>query len=191
MLGNNGTMLIQTDRLNLRRFVMEDIDQSFTNWASDSYSSKYFIHYPHKNKSDTENMIKQWIQSYEDKCTYIWAIEVKNTGDVIGNVTVDTSFASLEMCEIAYMLGALWWNKGYASEALEKVLNYLFCHEDFYLVEAKYNITNRASAKLLQKLGMKQDGILRDRRIDKESGERNDLVICSLLKSEYVNATIS
>ncbi|GKX66504.1 hypothetical protein rsdtw13_17620 [Clostridium sp. TW13] len=55
------------------------------------------------------------------------------------------------------------------------------------MVEAKYNITNKASAKLLQKLGMKHDGILRNRRIDKESGARNDLVICSILKSEYVN----
>ena len=112
---------------------------------------------------------------------------MKKTGDIIGNISVDDSFASLEMCEIAYMLGSSWWNKGYASEALKKVLNYLFCHEGFYLVEAKYNITNSSSAKSLQKLGMKQDGILRARRIDKESGERNDLVVCSLLKSEYVN----
>lgn len=189
MLKNSGTILMETDRLTLRRFAAKDIEQSFTNWASDSNSSKYFINFPHKNISDTENMIKHWIQLYEDKCNYIWAIELKKTGEIIGNITVDTSFASLEMCEIAYMLGSSWWNKGYASEALKKVLDYLFCHEDFYLVEAKYNITNNASAKLLQKSGMKQDGILRARRIDKESGERNDLVICSLLKSEYINTS--
>ncbi|GKX66505.1 hypothetical protein rsdtw13_17630 [Clostridium sp. TW13] len=103
---NNGTILIETDRLNLRRFVKEDIEQSFTNWASDTNSSKYLAYYPHKKKSDTENMITHWIQLYEDKCTYIWAIEVKNTGDIIGIITVDASFASVEMCEIAYMLGS-------------------------------------------------------------------------------------
>jgi ribosomal-protein-alanine N-acetyltransferase len=184
---NNGTMLLETDRLILRRFVAEDIEQSFINWASDYNSSRYFANYPHEKKSETENVINNWIQSYENKSNYIWAIEVKETGDLIGNIRVDVSFASLEMCEIAYMLGSLWWNKGYASEALKKVLNYLYCHEGFYLVEAKYNITNTASGKLLRKMGMRQDGVLRDRRIDKESGERNNLVICSLLKSEYVN----
>ncbi len=186
-MNNYGTKKLETDRLILRKFVTEDIEQSFVNWASDFNSSRYFVNYPHKRKSDTENVINHWIQSYENKCTYVWAIEVKETGDVIGNIAVDASFAVLEMCEIAYMLGSSWWNKGYASEALEKVLNYLFSHEGFYLVEAKYNITNKASAKLLQKVGMRQDGILRDRRINKESGERNDLVICSLLKSEYIN----
>ncbi|WP_234117827.1 GNAT family N-acetyltransferase [Clostridium hydrogenum] len=184
---NNGTALLETDRLRLRRFTTTDIEQSFINWASDSNSSKYIAYYPHKNKSDTENMINQWIQSYENKCTYIWAIEVKETGEVIGNISASVPFAALEICEIAYMLGSSWWHKGYALEALKKVLDYLFSHEDFYMVEAKYNITNKASGKLLHKVGMKQDGILRHRRIDKESGERNDLAICSLLKSEYAN----
>lgn len=74
---NNGTALLETDRLRLRRFNTSDIEQSFRNWASDSNSSKYIAYYPHKNKSDTENVINQWMQSYENKCTYIWAIEVK------------------------------------------------------------------------------------------------------------------
>jgi ribosomal-protein-alanine N-acetyltransferase len=83
------------------------------------------------------------------------------------------------------MLGSKWWNKGYATEALKEILNYLFFSEEFYLVEAKYNSENVPSGKLLQKVGMKQDGVLRDRRLNKETGERNDLVICSVLKTEY------
>lgn len=184
-MNNNGTIALETDRLLLRRFVPEDIEQSFHNWASDVNSSTYFACYPHREIADTEKMLSDWMKSYEDNCTYIWAIEAKEDKTVIGNITANASYPSLEMCEIGYILGSAWWNKGYAREALEEVLNYLFLHEGFYLVEAKYNITNTASGKLLNKVGMRQDGILRDRRRDKITGERNDLVICSMLKREY------
>lgn len=126
---NHGTVQLETSRLILRKFVLEDVEQSYINWASDYETSKYFAFYPHKEKSDTENIIKQWINAYQ--------------------------------C-------------------------YLFIKEDYYLIEAKYNSTNIVSGKLLQKVGMKQDGILRDRRLDKETGKRNDLVICSIKKSEYL-----
>ncbi|HEX3023125.1 MAG TPA: GNAT family N-acetyltransferase [Lachnospiraceae bacterium] len=185
---STGTIRLETKRLILRRFQEEDIDQSFTNWTSDINSSKYFALYPHNEKRETEKMIRCWIQSYEMDTSYIWAIELKETGDVIGSISVDVTFASLETCEIAYIIGSSWWSKGYATEAMTTILNFLFTHEDFYLIEAKYNVTNTASGKLLRKLGMKQDGILRDRRMDKLTGERNDLAICSILKSEYIES---
>lgn len=186
-MGNNGTQQLETERLILRKFMIEDAEQSYINWASDCETSKYFAFYPHKEKSDTENIIKQWLNAYQsEEINYIWAIVEKNNNEVIGNIRADSSYHILNICEVAYMLGSKWWNKGFATEALTEILNYLFIKEDFYLIEAKYNSTNIASGKLLKKVGMKQDGILRDRRLDKETGKRNDLVICSILKSEYL-----
>lgn len=52
------------------------------------------------------------------------------------------------------------------------------------MLEAKYNISNTASGKLLKKLGFQFDGELRNRRIDIASGERKNLVICSITKEE-------
>lgn len=184
---NNGTVQLETDRLILRKFVMEDVEKSYLNWASDYEASKYFAFYPHKEKGDTENIIKQWINAYQsEENNYIWAIVEKSSNEVIGNISADASYKVLNICEVAYMLGSKWWNKGYATEALRAVIDYLFVSEDFYLIEAKYNSTNAASGKLLQKVGMLQDGVLRDRRIDKETGRRNDLVICSIRKAEYL-----
>ena len=132
-------------------------------------------------------MIKQWIYEYQnDEVNYIWAIVEKKSNVVIGNVRADISYCILNICEIAYMLGSKWWDKGFATEALNAIINYLFMVEDFYLIEAKFNAANIASGRLLQKVGMKQDGVLRDRRMDKETGERNNLIICSILKSEYL-----
>ena len=52
------------------------------------------------------------------------------------------------------------------------------------MLEAKYNISNMASGNLLKKLGFQIDGELRNRRIDVVSGERKNLVICSITKGE-------
>lgn len=186
-MNNNGSVQLETDRLILRKFVIEDVEQSYLNWASDYEASKYFAFYPHKEKNDTERVIKQWLNAYQsEENEYLWAIVEKSSNEVIGNINADAFYKVLNICEVAYMLGSKWWNKGYATEALKAVIHYLFISEDFYLIEAKYNSTNASSGKLLQKIGMKQDGILRDRRIDKETGERNDLVICSILKTEYL-----
>ncbi len=185
---NNGTVQLETERLLLRKFVIEDVEQSHINWASDCETSKYFAFYPHKEMNDTESIIMQWINAYQNEgSNYIWAVVEKNSNEVIGNISADSSYRILNICEIAYMLGSKWWNKGYATEALNAVIHYLFITEDFYMIEAKYNAENIASGKLLQKIGMKQDGVLRDRRLDKETGKRNDLVICSIIKSEYKN----
>ncbi len=185
----HGTEEIETDRLILRKFVTGDLEQSFHNWASDEKASKYFAFYPHNEKIVTESLIKQWINAYEKDDTYIWAISTKENDEVIGHINADSTYKDLEICEIAYMLGSKWWNKGYATEALNAILHYLFYGENYYLIEAKYNSSNIASGRLLEKVGMKQDGILRDRRKNKETGERNDLVICSITYDEFDSTT--
>lgn len=55
-----------------------------------------------------------------------------------------------------------------------------------HLIEAKVNETNTASMKLLEKLGFQMDGRLRDRRIDLQSGNRNDLIIYSITREELL-----
>ena len=54
------------------------------------------------------------------------------------------------------------------------------------MLEAKYNISNMASGNLLKKLGFQIDGELRNRRIDIASGERKNLVICSITKEDFL-----
>ncbi len=58
-------------------------------------------------------------------------------------------------------------------------------NKSMYMMEAKYNINNFSSKKLLKKLGFVTDGILRNRRIDVKTGLRCDLVVCSICRDEY------
>ena len=73
---------------------------------------------------------------------------------------------------------------GYATEALRAVIEYLLKECDFYLVEARHISENPASGRVMEKAGMHKDAVLRDRRINKHTGERNDAIICSMTKEE-------
>lgn len=55
--------------------------------------------------------------------------------------------------------------------------------------EAKYNENNITSGNLLSKLGFVQDGVLRDRRVNRLNGERNNLIVFSILKKEYIESS--
>ena len=79
--------------------------------------------------------------------------------------------------------------KGYAYEALSGILENYFTKNKIYMLEAKYNEDNIASAKLLKKLGFVHDGKLRNRRIDLMSGERKDMIVCSMTFEEYKEIT--
>ena len=73
-----------------------------------------------------------------------------------------------------------------AFEALQCIIQEYLVKRDMYMLEAKYNISNMASGNLLKKLGFQFDGELRNRRIDIVSGERKNLVICSITKEDMV-----
>lgn len=184
ILNNYGTKKLETNRLILRKFVQEDAEQSYLNWASDENVTKYFGFEPDKTMEETKEKIACWIKAYENDNTYIWAIQEKKSNEIIGNISVDMPYKILEICEAAYCLGSKWWNKGYVTEALTEVIRYLLNEEEMYLVEAKHNSENEASGRVLAKAGMKKEAVLRDRRINKVTGKRQDLVVYSIIKEE-------
>ena len=53
-----------------------------------------------------------------------------------------------------------------------------------YLIEAKCNIDNKPSLNMLEKVGFIKDGVLRKRRIEKNTGEYRDLVVYSITMDE-------
>jgi [ribosomal protein S5]-alanine N-acetyltransferase len=175
----NDNMLI-TDRLILRRFTTGDTKSCFENWGNDETTGKYFPFLPVASVANLEQLINMYSEN-----EYMWAVVEKSSENVIGNVSINIPYEALQIGELAYLLGSKWYGKGYATEAVTAVLQYMFVYKDLHLIEAKYNENNSPSAKLLKKLGFQYDGTLRDRRIDKYTGERNALVICSIIRNEF------
>ena len=166
----------------MRKFVIEDAENVYNNWATDPKTNKYLSWELHKSIDETKEILNKWISAYETG-SYNWIVELKDTHEVIGSICEEGKKVKEKTISIGYCYGSKWWNNGYATEALKKVIEYLLKEQDFYLVTANHRSSNPASGKVMQKAGMKYDGTLRERKIDKD-GSRADMVYYSITKDE-------
>lgn len=184
MLNHVGTQKIETPRLILRRFKIEDAKQMFNNWASDSDVTKYLSWAVHRDKSETEKIIGEWVLEYLNAKNYNWCIAFKETGEAIGGISVVKMFEDQECCDIGYVLSKKFWNKGIMTEALHAVLKYLFEKVKFHRIQLRHDVNNIASGKVMLKNGLKREGILRECEKSPQ-GNWRDMVIYSILDKEF------
>lgn len=180
---NCGTQRIETDRLILRRYKIEDADAMYKNWASDSEVTKFLTWQPHSSVEVSRSIIEDWLKEYSDEKYYQWAIVLKDNGnEPIGGISVVHMNEDISMVHIGYCLGRAWWRRGIMSEALKAVTDFMFDTVEVNRVEARHDPRNPNSGKVMQKCGMKYEGTLR-------SADRNNQGICdacyyALLRSE-------
>lgn len=180
-----GTKTLETKRLILRKVKEEDYQDAFKNWCNSDKVAKYVTWTKHITEEETKILYKNWVKEYDEK-TYRWAIELKKINEVIGTIDVSKNFLSFGTCELGYCLSDKYWNQGIMTEAANEVVKFLFeeCEADTICAEFLEN--NPASGKVMKKVGMKYEGKLRSRIVDKNN-IRNDLLVYSILKEEYFN----
>ena len=101
---------------------------------------------------------------------------------MIGTIGVMAWVPDHHCAEVGYSLGRKWWRQGYASEALAELLNRLFAEPGVNRVEAMCDVRNPASARVMEKCGMRREGILRQRVYNK--GEAVDVLLYAAVRSD-------
>ncbi|MEG1257206.1 GNAT family protein [Clostridium sp.] len=187
MLAHKGTEEVNTDRLLLRKFALDDAYDMFKNWANDSEVRKFLSWKPHENVDVTKEIVELWVNEYEDNNIYDWAIELKEIGEVIGQISVVRLDEKNYSCEIGYNISRYYWNKGISSEALKSVIDYLFSQVGFNRIEARHDTNNGASGKVMIKSGMHHEGTLRKVKL-RDNKEFYDLAVYSILKEDWINS---
>lgn len=172
-MNNLGTKTLETERLILRKFTMEDATGLYS-WASNPNVTKYVSWKPYESVQAAADNLKKWIADYEQG-SYHWCVQSKNSGKLIGRISVVVHWRN-HYCEAGYCYGEEYWNKGYATEALEAVLQFLLIDCDFHTVEAKTHSENRASEKVMKKAGMIKEAVLKERCYIPEEDRYDDLV---------------
>ena len=84
----HGSACLETERLILREFKIEDADDMYHHWANDEKVTRYLTWPPHQSIEDTKQLLSSWIQSYEKGDSYNWGIVVKDKSTLIGNISV-------------------------------------------------------------------------------------------------------
>ena len=104
-----GTRMIETKRLLLRKFVIEDADAMFRNWTSDKEVTK-FLTWPVYTSLDTAiHILNEWTTSYEKPDFYQWAIVPKDINEPIGSISVVSTNEKTQMAEIDGRNWLLHW----------------------------------------------------------------------------------
>ncbi len=180
-----GTQKLETERLILRRFELSDVEELFyRGYITDEKMAQNLSWTPCKTIEEQYKIIEDWVKKYDQPDFYKWVIETKDTHELIGGIDIVNLYKRKDYGEVGYCIGSKYWNKGYASEALRRVLEFLLIDCDFHLVEAHYAGYNPASGRVMEKAGMKKDAELRERRLDKSTGIYTPQIYYSILKSE-------
>ncbi|MCL1854417.1 MAG: GNAT family N-acetyltransferase [Clostridia bacterium] len=85
-VNHKGTVTLETERLVLRRFSIEDADAMFRNWASDDEVTKYLTWPTHADISVSKAVINAWLERYQKPDHYSWTIVLKEIGEPIGSI---------------------------------------------------------------------------------------------------------
>lgn len=154
MLNHKGTQEIQTERLRLRQFKVEDYRDMFI-FGSNPEVNKYLSYKLHQNPEETKNLLVKWVKGYENPETYNWAIEYEEK--VIGNISVVGFDEKLNAHCLGWQIDRPYWNRGIMTEAAQAVIDYLF-DVGIEKIAASFDTKNIASGRVMQKIGMTKEG---------------------------------
>jgi len=158
-----GTKKLETDRLILRRFNMEDTDAMYNNWASDPEVTKYLTWPHHKTVEMSHTVLADWTSQYGKDDFYQWAIVLKeNFNEPIGSIAVVHRKDEIEMVHIGYCIGKRWWKRGITSEALATLIKFFFEEVGVNRIELRHDPMNPNSGKVMMKCGLKYEGTYRE-----------------------------
>jgi ribosomal-protein-alanine N-acetyltransferase len=178
--------ILETERLLLREWEASDAEALLT-----IYGDEDVVRYtPIKAYTQLEQAIEKaesfraWYR--EKQMSIVWAIVLKETGKIVGEISLHSFNKDHNRSEIGYAYSRETWGKGIATETVRKVTDFGFT--DFPLfeinrIEAHTDPRNTSSARVLEKAGYTKEGHLRES--EKLKGEFVDNVIYGLLRSEY------
>jgi len=145
---------METERLILRRFTMDDAQAMFDLWTGDPAVAEYCVWPAHESVDVSRELIALWMEECRAPDRYEWCIEVKGVGPrgSIGIVKVDEE---AETVEIGYCLSRGCWGMGYVPEAAQAVIRLMFETVGARRVTAKHDVDNPKSGRVMQKCGMR------------------------------------
>jgi RimJ/RimL family protein N-acetyltransferase len=148
----------ETERLVLRRPRLKDAPAIFDGWAQDQEVTRYLTWRPHRRIEETEDFVQRCIAAWEHERRFPYMITLKETGEVVG--MIDPRIEGPKV-GIGYGAARAHWGKGYVPEAACAIIDWAFQQPSIYRVYATTDVENIASHRVLEKVGMQCEGILR------------------------------
>lgn len=153
-----GAVELRTQRLTLRKILPQDAGDVYA-WMSDPEVCRYERWTPHPSIEYSRGYILAVFRD-GDPAALHWGIEL--AGSLIGSVSVVGINDFDQKATLGYCLARRYWSKGYATEAVRAVLEYIFTQTSINRLEASHSVNNPASGKVLEKAGFLYEGLAKE-----------------------------
>lgn len=152
--------------------------------AGDYDIARTTLNIPHPYE---DGKAEEWISTHQSAFEagkeVIFAIVHAQEQYLIGAIGISNIHKEFEKAEIGYWIGKPYWNQGYCTEAVKAVIRYCFEEMKLNRVYAHHFLNNPASGRVMEKAGMKKEGVLRQH--DKKWDEFMDTVVYGALRSDF------
>ena len=177
-------MELHTDRLILREFVSADWPAVLA-YQSDPRYLQYY-EWTDRTPGDAQRFVQMFLeqQAEQPRRKFQLAVVLKGSGQLIGNCGIRKASADALEADIGYELSPDHWGHGYATEAARVIVRFGFVELGVHRIWAWCIADNVASARMLERLGLKLEGRLRDKEYFK--GRWWDTLMYGILKDEWL-----
>lgn len=172
--------ILETERLILREITKEDAEGIFACFSNENVT-RYYGQETLESIEEAEKFVDFFSNNYNEKRGIRWGIEKKETKGIIGTIGFNACLPKHKRAEIGYEIHPEQWGKGYASEAVSRVLTYGFDVMNLTRIGAVVFLNNEASNKLLTNIGFQKEGVLK--KYMYQNGVAHDTYVYSLLKN--------
>ncbi|UCB43519.1 MAG: GNAT family N-acetyltransferase [Dehalococcoidales bacterium] len=175
-------MILETKRLILRELQESDF-KAVHAYGADPEVVVYMPFGPN-TKDDTKEYLKRVLnqQKEQPRIVYTLALVRREDNKLIGSCSILVRSESNKEAEMGYILNRSYWNHGYITEAAKRLLRFGFEQLGLHRIYATCDPANVASFKVMEKIGMKREGLLRQHKLQK--GKWRDSFLYSILEQE-------
>ena len=176
-------MQIATERLLLREYAETDWPAVLEYQREPRYLR--FNSWDDRTEEQVRAFVRAFVdaQSEQPRKRFAFAVTLKANGQVIGNCNIRKNLPEDRVAEMGYEIAPVHWGNGYATEAARAIVEYGFRQLDLHRIAAWCIAENTASARVLEKLGMRLEGRLREQEWLK--GRWWDALLYAILDREY------
>ncbi|GAB4516473.1 MAG: GNAT family N-acetyltransferase [Anaerolineae bacterium] len=175
--------VLETQRLHLRQMTAQDADGMLKLYGDPQVLQYYDIDEPFTTPEQALDLIGYFQQRFAAREGIRWAITLKETGAFIGDCGYNHWWQQHACGEIGYALAQAYWSRGIMTEAVGRIVRFGFEEMLLNRVQAEVDPANEGSIRVLDKLGFQQEGILRERYVEKN--RYVDAMVFGLLRRDY------
>lgn len=173
---------LESERLLLRQLMPEDADDFFA-CQSDPEVFRYAGRSELTSLEAARDELSILFKRHQEQTLLSWAIVLKEDQHFLGRFQLEHLSAENRRTGVGYLLGKPYWGNGYATEALCAVIAYLFEQTTVDRIETFAWAENSASTRVMEKAGMRFEGLARQRRFAK--GAFHDFKYYAILREDF------